>query len=313
MKDNEYMNGELTDSEDIIRPVSEGSDVTEATDGPQTQNTESADTATDTEDITTAVDEEAEDAPIDDGDIEDAESESSEDIAEDSPDEETEVTTEEYSACTPNIPEEKPAAEEEKPKRVDSLFDFIELFVFTLAAVFIITTFFFKYSVVSGASMEDTLHNGDGLLLYSFLYSPEQGDVIVVQDNSTALNKPIVKRVIATEGQIVEVTRERITVDGESADGAYVYTGPYDRINGGGIYDYDVNLSDDLRATSIVLQEIPGESYKIMIPEGRIFVLGDHRNVSQDSRAVGTLHEDAVIGKVILRLLPFSSFGKLEE
>ena len=94
------------------------------------------------------------------------------------------------------VQSDKPAAKE---RRVDSLFDFIEIFVFTLAAVFIITSFFFRYSVVNGGSMKNTLMHDERLLLTNFLYTPDRGDIVVVQDKSTALKDPIVKRVIAIQ------------------------------------------------------------------------------------------------------------------
>ena len=200
---------------------------------------------------------------------------------------------------------------EEKPRRVDSLFDFIELFVFTLAAVFIITSFFFRYSIVDGGSMQNTLQDKESLILRSIFYTPKSGDVIVIQDKSTLLKDPIVKRVIATEGQKVKFTRDAVYVDGVMLDEPYVYTGDYKNPFGGeDIYRYSVYPSDAL--LPIVTDREDGVFYEITIPDGEIFVMGDHRNNSRDSRDVGTLHEDAVIGKVVLRFLPFSKFGKIE-
>ena len=199
----------------------------------------------------------------------------------------------------------------EKPRRVDSLFDFIELFVFTLAAVFVITSFFFRYSIVDGGSMEKTLHDDEKLILRSIFYTPECGDVVVVQDKSTSLKDPIVKRVIAVGGQTVKFTRDAVYVDGIKLDEPYVYTADYKNPFGGeDIYRYSVYPSDPL--LPLVTDREDGVFYEITVPDGEIFVMGDHRNNSKDSRDIGTLHEDAVIGKVVLRFLPFSEFGKIE-
>ena len=199
----------------------------------------------------------------------------------------------------------------EKPRRVDSLFDFIELFVFTLAAVFVITSFFFRYSIVDGGSMENTLHDDEKLILRSIFYSPECGDVVVVQDKSTSLKDPIVKRVIAVGGQTVKFTRDAVYVDGIKLDEPYVYTADYKNPFGGeDIYRYSVYPSDPL--LPLVTDREDGVFYEITVPDGEIFVMGDHRNNSKDSRDIGTLHEDAIIGKVVLRFLPFSEFGKIE-
>ena len=199
----------------------------------------------------------------------------------------------------------------EKPRRVDSLFDFIELFVFTLAAVFVITSFFFRYSIVDGGSMENTLHDNEKLILRSIFYTPECGDVVVVQDKSTSLKDPIVKRVIAVGGQTVKFTRDAVYVDGIELKEPYVYTADYKNPFGGeDVYRYSVYPSDPL--LPLVTDREDGVFYEITVPDGEIFVMGDHRNNSKDSRDIGTLHEDAVIGKVVLRFLPFSEFGKIE-
>lgn len=217
--------------------------------------------------------------------------------------------SEEESVESPT-PENK-SVTEGKQKKADSLFDFLELFVFTLAAVFIITSFFFRYSIVDGGSMENTLRDDERLILSSFLYTPERGDVIVVQDKSTELKDPIVKRVIAVGGDTIRVTRTAIYVNGEKLTEDYVYTDDYyDRNNPEAEYTYSVNPGDALLPD--VSNIDPGNYYEVTIPEGKIFVMGDHRNNSKDSREIGLLHEDAVIGKVVLRFYPINKFGKIE-
>lgn len=207
----------------------------------------------------------------------------------------------------------KKAEPSEKVRKVDSLFDFIELFVFALVAVFIITSFFFRYSIVDGGSMQNTLQDEEKLLLYSFLYSPEPGDVVVVQDKSTSLKDPIVKRVIAVGGQKVKITRDGVYVDGKPLNEPYVYTGDYKNAAGKlDVYRYNVYPSQVLVDRDLICDYKEGEYYEVLVPEGEIFVMGDHRNNSTDSRDIGTLHEDAIIGKVVLRFYPFEEFGKIE-
>ncbi len=200
---------------------------------------------------------------------------------------------------------EKAKDKKERIKVIDQLFDLVEMAVFTIVAVFIITTFFFKYSIVQGSSMKNTLEHNDKLLLYNFLYEPECGDIVVLQDNiTTGLDHAIVKRVIATGGQRVKVTATQIYVDGIPLNEKYVYTG--DNTNLAGIpTQYFYNVSPSQNILPIVTDEKPGEYYEITVPEGEIFVMGDHRNNSDDSRKFGTFNEDAVIGKAILRLFPF--------
>ena len=171
---------------------------------------------------------------------------------------------------------------------IDSLFDFIELFIFSLAAVFIITTFFFRHSVVDGGSMERTLFDGEHIIISDLFYKPERGDIIVCEDYSTELPIPIVKRVIAIAGDRVEIDSfGNVKVNGELLDeSGYVYIDPN--------FPY---ICDPLDMT---------------VPDGEVFVMGDHRNVSQDSRKIGTIKEDSILGKVLLRFYPFEKFGVVE-
>ena len=185
--------------------------------------------------------------------------------------------------------EEKPRRKKEVGSRfVDSLFDFIELFIFSLAAVFIITTFILRHSVVNGSSMERTLFNGEHIIISDLFYTPKRGDIIVCEDYSTELPIPIVKRVIAIEGDRVEIdVFGNVKVNGELLDERdYVYIDPN--------FPYECDPLD------------------IVVPEGELFVMGDHRNVSSDSRKIGTIKEDSILGKVLFRFYPFDKFGKVE-
>ena len=209
---------------------------------------------------------------------------------------------------------EAPKEEEmpkEKPRRVDTIFDFLEICIFTLAGVFILMSFFFRYSIVDGGSMMNTLQHQERLILTNFLYTPECGDIVVVQDKSTVLKDPIVKRVIAVGGQTVKFTRTDVYVDGVKLDEPYVYTGDYvNPFGGGDEYRYSVYPSDAL--LDLVVDSQDGVYYEILVPEGEIFVMGDHRNNSKDSREIGTLHEEAIIGKAVYRFFPFDKIGKIE-
>ena len=184
-----------------------------------------------------------------------------------------------------SIPDEK-SFDPEKPRKIDFRFDFIELFVFTLVVIMILTTFVFRHSIVDGSSMEGTLQNGDHLIIYDLFYTPKNGDIIVFEDYSTEHIKPLVKRVIATEGQTVKIdVFGDVYVDGVMLDEDYVYLDGYD------------SITKPLECT---------------VPEGEVFVMGDHRNSSSDSRSFGTVKVDSILGKAILRFLPFSSFGTIE-
>ena len=174
----------------------------------------------------------------------------------------------------------------DKPRKVDTRFEFIELFVFTLAVIMLITTFFFRHSIVDGQSMEGTLHDGEHLIISDLFYTPERGDIIVCADYETGLKKPIVKRVIATEGETVRITREgEVYIDGVLLVEDYVYID-----------------EESYRYTPMIY----------VVPEGEVFVMGDHRNMSTDSRVFGSVKEEAILGRVLLRFLPIEKFGTVK-
>lgn len=223
--------------------------------------------------------------------------EKSEDIDEDAESDKTQGKTDEQK-------------KDEAPSRfVDTVFDFVELAVFTLTLIMILTSFFFRHSIVDGDSMLGTLEDGQHLIISNFMYEPAVGDIVVVEDYSTALKKPIIKRIIATEGQKVRVTKEGIYVDGKFLKEEYVH------ISQEGYY-YDVTPSVvyiENQALKETLTIMPGLYYEFVVPEGEIFVMGDHRNNSTDSRHIGTVDKDALIGRVVLRFFPFDKFGTVNN
>lgn len=173
-----------------------------------------------------------------------------------------------------------------KPRRIDGRFDLLELFVFTLLAVMIATTFLFRHSIVEGSSMENTLHSGEHLIISDLFYTPKRGDIIVCEDYTTAIPKPIVKRVIAVAGDTIEIkSNGNIYINGELQEENYLY----------------INQ--------------PNYEYKeliLRVPTGELFVMGDHRNESTDSREIGTVSQDSVLGKVLLRFYPIDKFGTVK-
>lgn len=162
-------------------------------------------------------------------------------------------------------------------------FDFFELFAFTLAVVVILLSFVFRHSVVDGDSMLGTLKNGEHLIISDLFYSPERGDIIVFEDHATGFKKPLIKRIIAVGGDEIRISGKKVYLNGELLEEDYVYVDGY------------------LNDASVVL----------VVPEGELFVMGDHRNESSDSRVFGTISEDSVIGRVILRFYPFDTFGRI--
>ena len=185
------------------------------------------------------------------------------------------------------------------------LFDALEMFVWALAILLIVFTFTFRLCRVEGASMENTLYEGENLLLYSLAYEPKQDDIIVfhLTDSEPNLEKMLVKRVIATGGQTVEIDfhNNTITVDG------VLYEDEHATLKNSldEIVDRYLGNRPNWKYDSI------SDTMTVTVPEGELFVLGDNRNFSRDSRDSNIMFVDerCVLGKVILRVSPLTTFS----
>lgn len=162
------------------------------------------------------------------------------------------------------------------------VYDLMEVLVSALIAVAIIFTFFFRTAGVDGESMHDTLQNEDRLIMYNFCYTPQRGDIVIVNryhDGDTDIKKPLIKRVIGVAGDTVKVTQDTVYLNGEPLSEPYVH--------------------------------YPNVPYQIeeTVPEGKVFVMGDHRNASNDSRALGSFAIEDIMGKALWRIFPTEDFG----
>lgn len=161
-------------------------------------------------------------------------------------------------------------------------------FVYLLAVVILIFMLCFRVVVVSGTSMNNTLLDGDYLLLIGdmFYRNPQPGDVIVASKDSFDNGAPIVKRVIATEGQEVDINFQTgiVYVDGVALDESYTMT--------------PTNNPE-------------GVSFPLVVEQGCIFVMGDNRNASKDSRdpEIGQIDRREILGKVVFLFFPGTNQG----
>ncbi len=178
------------------------------------------------------------------------------------------------------------------------IYDWGESICISLAVVLFLFNFCFRTVEVYGPSMEDTLHgrdlgsieatSGDKLLISNLFYTPKTGDIVVLYAEDE--EETIIKRVIATEGQevMIDFSTGAVTVDGETLDEPYI------------------------KNPTITAGDV---SFPVIVPEDSVFVLGDNRMVSLDSRysRIGMVPVDDIEGRVVLRIYPFDKFGTVNR
>lgn len=156
-------------------------------------------------------------------------------------------------------------------------------YIIIIIVVVLVRSFIITPVKVDGPSMEKTLYDGDILLLEKYDKDYERFDVVVLKYN----NDKLVKRVIGLPGDRVEYKHDTLYINGEEIKESFI----------------------DEKTENFSLKEL---GYNV-IPEGYYFVVGDNRNNSLDSRYIGLLKKDDIEGKVIFRIFPFKSFGKISN
>ena len=176
---------------------------------------------------------------------------------------------------------------ENKQGFLGGVFDFLEVAMYALVLVAVLFAFCVRIVEVDGDSMNDTLSHGDRLVLVKAFYTPQRGDIVVIHRDNNEV--PLIKRVIATEKQLVEINFDKGIV---KVDGVEQYE------------PYIAELTTDA-------QDYDGP---VEVPQGCVFVMGDNRNASTDSRdaRIGCVDTRCIGGRLIVRLMPFSKFGLVD-
>ena len=199
------------------------------------------------------------------------------------------------------------------PKRtaITEAFDWLEIVVLSLAFVMIFFTYFGRLAVVQQTSMRCTLEPNDKLLISDLFYEPAQGDIVVFHapaSSNVGHNEPLIKRIIATGGQSVYIDFPNWDV--------YVYEDPngqyktLDDIKAAGIQPLEeLYIENNPVYEPEQVMQFAGRQYPVKLAEDEVFVMGDNRQVSSDSRTFGPIKESYLLGKVVVRLFPLSEFG----
>ncbi len=194
---------------------------------------------------------------------------------------------------TADIPETPTASPKKKSGFIKGLVEQIELIVVAFAIIIVVFSFMFRTCEVSGASMENTLYDTETVLISNVFYSPKRNDIIVFHQTGK-YNEPIVKRVIGLPGDTVKIeyfeSSMKVTVTDSNGEST-VLNEDYIKYEDRGYYTNSVTY----------------------VEEDTVFVMGDNRRISADSRSedIGLVDTRRILGRVVVRLTPFSKFGKI--
>lgn len=182
-------------------------------------------------------------------------------------------------------PEEQKTADIARKKEN---YDWIQCIISGLIICIIVFVFGIRIIDVNGNSMFPSLKNGDRLLVSGVLYTPHRGDVVIFKTDSYNPNKALVKRIIAVEGDVINIDFENgiVYVNDEAINEPYINELTRNKLNFIGPQT---------------------------VPENCVFVMGDNRNASTDSRdnRIGMVDKRLIIGRAYIRLFPFADFGKV--
>ena len=180
--------------------------------------------------------------------------------------------------------------EQEKRAPGSALLDWAQSIVFSVIPMVLIFAFLARTTGVVGSSMIPTLEEKDRLVISRLFYTPKKGDIVVISKRSELFPDSIIKRVIATEGQTIRFNFDtgEVWVDGALLEEDYIAEATRTR--------------EDLQS---------GVDY--IVPENCVFVMGDNRNRSSDSRKseIGMVDTRHILGRVLIRILPITKFGKV--
>ena len=188
-------------------------------------------------------------------------------------------------------PEEEQKLIDESSSFIETMYEFTSVMVTALVAIAFIFTFLFRLVGVTGSSMQNTLHEGDWLMVKTYYKEPQYKDIVIITQPNY-FHEALVKRVIAVGGQTVDIDFEN-----------------------GIVYIDGVPLQEDYIKELTKRHGIDTVEFPLIVPPGYVFVMGDNRNNSTDSRSekVGLIKNEYLLGKAVGRPFPFKATWKIYD
>ena len=171
------------------------------------------------------------------------------------------------------------------PKLLTSCFELAEVLCSAVLAITVLFVFVARFAGVVGSSMVPTLKNNDWLCITAFLSNPKRGEIVIISPRTISFHEPLVKRVIAVAGDTVDIQEGKVLVNGNTVKETYLPEGT---------------------TTEPAPEYLSNIDYPVTVPRGKVFVMGDNRGGSIDSRYadVGFIRVNDLLGKVLLRVWP---------
>lgn len=179
--------------------------------------------------------------------------------------------------------------------RARAFFDWLVVIAIALSVAFLVRGFVLAHFIVEGSSMDSTLETGDRVFVNKLsyrLHDPNRGDVVVLHQIDGASERDLIKRVIALPGESIEMTNCEVLITDETSGESHVLEEPY--------LNFDV-----------IAPNCGGDFDSVSVPDDHVFVMGDNRSGSQDSRALGPISEDDLVGRAFVVFWPRSNWSWL--